>query len=247
MSLESSVVDLVQRADKVITIYEQEAERIRSATNNAVKAVPNLMTSVYVHQTLGDDNNDGLTEATPKRTLREAALLGKEFGYLKIFCLSDYKMDSDVGFRFNCTVLLDMKNNKLITSVAKMSDGAVRMYRMNFGDSETANLRVENASELRMPVAADFTALGGTVAMEEASFLYAWQSRNSIEILVLYGVAITGEVGWMLRNRGSRKRLALMLDAVTYPASMAGRWIGSISANTDVNTLSRLQSNLTTL
>ncbi|EGN9571855.1 hypothetical protein IS267_004462 [Salmonella enterica] len=109
MSLEAQIAALVQASNNLTGAVNGKIGEIDKSLAEFEKNAP-IIARAQAYKTVylsnaGNDNNDGLSDIRPKRTLQSAVNEGLVGGTLHIYLCSDFLLEQDVSFSSNIYVL----------------------------------------------------------------------------------------------------------------------------------------------
>jgi hypothetical protein len=201
--------------------------------NTATQRVGDTFRTYFVDQANGNDGNDG-SQASPFKTLQAAASRAVYGGRLRIELLSDYHMDKILYLRDGAVEIVGRDVKRRITFAGSV-DGADAYYP-RFSRPYSAGSILFGNLTLVLSKADDSVVYKHIIAAH--GFTAVTFLSSDFEIAADADVSVfqySHAIGWIVQS-------------VTYPAEINGKWVEGIPAGTDPKTLSRIAfTNLATL
>jgi hypothetical protein len=258
MSLTSDIAGLVATVNNLITTYTNKMAGINAAVAAAIAAVPSSTRAVYVDQTAGSDDNDGLTPAAPVQTLTKAIALGGAGRSLDVILNADYtltqarlSLPNDMKVRLRALNGLQGTNKRKLYLGVHLTPnpdtpGLYEVGGFYCPQYGMTTLNVDSI-EIIFPAA----PAGGTMVDDSYNGLLKGNNNSGPPITGLeinYSTIIrpAGSVGVI---SGIRTHfLALFVKTSTFvSADLAGKWVAGVSAGTTPASVGWISSNLNTL
>lgn len=219
---------------KMTELTQGEAAR-NAALNAAEQRVGDTFRTFYVDNVNGDDANPG-THSEPFKTIGTAASRAVYGGRLRIELLADYHMDTVVNFRDGNVEIVGRDERRKITFAGHAENYGNETYfprfsrpyslgGMYFGNVEFVFPKADDTVLYKHVIAAHgFTAVtfnGCDFTLEPDADVSLFQYAHGI--------------GWIIQS-------------VTFPPEIGGKWVEGIPAGTDPKTLLRIgYTNVATL
>ena len=232
MSLESSITDLVAKAQSLIDTFSGKKNEINQAVQAAVAAAPLSRKKLYLNETSGSDDADGLTEATALKTFKKALSMGTIGGELWLYVVGDINLTEPIYY-----VPTEMKLKMF--STAKKANGDAYNLRFNVVDDGVGGKRISALCGSYSSINITFDRLGiefasnpSNLPLSSTVMIYPSISGSMGSRLKIYDAAVVsvGKVGLLLGGRPYNE-VGLYLYNTTYNTSdMAGKWISGVTA-----------------
>lgn len=204
-------------------LTEGEAAR-NAALNAAEQRVGDTFRKFYVDNLSGDDANPG-TLAEPFKTIGTAASRAVYGGRLCIYLMSDYHMDEAVRFRDGNIVIAGHNGRPKITFGPHSSNPS---YLSGF--SLSFSMGSFNFQELEFVFPKVDASLRGRYII----------SAHGLTVATIQNCDFTVEPDANVALFQFAHGIGLLIQNVTFPPEIGGRWVEGISAGTDPKTIGRI-------
>ena len=224
MSSVEQINNLIGRFTDLKIYFEGARGNIDQRVDAAVAAIGANRTEVYLDAVNGDDNNTGLTENDPVQTWFAVYNRSAVGGRSTVWLMSDFE----------------------VTRREPLPQGSVEII----GHGAKRNLTFAPASSVNPFEAPGFDCSNGidsllllnlTVhvpALTATQKTYMFETKG-LMALNIFDSDLVREAGANMYIFQSFQGFALVVSGATYPAEMAGKWISSVPAGTDPQTLRR--------
>lgn len=256
MSLESDVANLGTQTTALINYFNTKKAGIDQAVKDAIAAVPDTSRGWWVDPVTGSDTNDGKTSATPFKSINKAMAATPNAGQCTVNLLNDYTVDANIGLSVNYLVIYGVNAvNSGVTPKLKFkyyvtNDSAGTPSTQLAGFifySQASNIELRNV-DLDLPSPAGMNPQPITTRINSPFKTNAVSLLPPVIGVSMQVVKVTKAADFFgaLIGQGST---AVIFQAVscTFPSDMAGKYISTVAAGTDLKILTNIMTNLGTL
>ncbi|WP_445677422.1 hypothetical protein [Pseudomonas putida] len=256
MSLESQVADMNKNLTDLIAYYTGQRAAIDLSVKNAIAAVPETTRTWWVDPVTGSDSNDGKTSATPFKSINKAMAATPNAGQCNVNLMNDYIIDANIPLTVNYLVIYGIYAvSSGVTPKLKFkymattdSSGAASTQLAGFiMYSQAANAELRNV-DLDLPSPAGLNPQPVTTRICSPFKTNAGSLLPPVVGVTLQAVKVFKAADFVGAIVGQAST-AVIFQAVncTFPSDMAGKYISTVAAGTDLKILTNILTNLGTL
>ncbi|MNJ18965.1 hypothetical protein D3C77_132800 [compost metagenome] len=256
MSLETDVASLVTQTTKLIDYFNGRKASIDSAVASAIAAVPDTTRTWWVDPVTGSDSNDGKTSTTAFKSLNKAMAATPNAGQCNVNLMNDYTIEANIPLTVNYLVVYGIyavssgvtPKIKFKYQVSTDAAGTPSTQLSSFiFYSQAANIELRSV-DMDLPSPVGMSPQPVTTRICSAFKTNAGSLLPPVIGVTLQSVKVNKAADFIGALVGQASS-AVIFQAVncTFPSDMAGKYINTVAAATDLKILTNVMTNLGTL